>query len=82
MIPIISALLANYIKVGGEGAVYGLDNSINAAGRTVAPMLGATIAAGWGYTAVFVATGLVFFISALFAVWGLPPSRTMAESTE
>ena len=82
VIPIISALLANYIKAGGEGAVYGLDNSINAAGRTVAPMLGAAVAAGWSYTAVFVATGLVFFISALLAIWGLPPSRPMAETME
>ena len=41
-----------------RGAVYGLDNSINAAGRTVAPMLGAAIATGWGYPAVFVATGV------------------------
>lgn len=82
VLPIISALLANYVKVGGEGAAFGLDNSINAAGRAVAPMLGAAIATGWGYTAVFVATGLVYLISTLLAAWGLPPSRLKAESTE
>lgn len=82
VIPIISALLANYIKVGGEGAVYGLDNSINAAGRTAAPMLGAAIATGWDYSIVFVATGLVFMISTLLAVWGLPPSRPIPEKME
>ena len=79
VIPIISALLANYIKVGGEGAVFGLDNSINAAGRSVAPMLGGAIATGWDYSAVFLATGLVFLISTLLAIWGLPPSRPVAE---
>jgi DHA1 family multidrug resistance protein-like MFS transporter len=82
VIPVISALLANYVKAGGEGSVYGLDNSINAAGRTAAPMLGAAIAAGWDYTAVFVATGLVFLLSALLAIWGLPPSRPAAETAE
>jgi DHA1 family multidrug resistance protein-like MFS transporter len=82
VIPIVSALLANYIKGGGEGSVYGLDNSINAAGRTVAPMLGAAIATGWDYSIVFVATGLVFFVSALLGVWGLPPSRQTIKTTE
>jgi MFS transporter, DHA1 family, multidrug resistance protein len=82
VIPIISALLANYVKAGGEGSVYGLDNSINAAGRTAAPMLGAAIATGWDYSIVFVATGLVFLISTLLAIWGLPPSRLNIEITE
>jgi DHA1 family multidrug resistance protein-like MFS transporter len=82
VIPIISALLANYIKAGGEGSVYGLDNSINAAGRTAAPMLGAAIATGWDYSVVFLATGLVFLISTILAVVGLPPSRPAAETTE
>jgi DHA1 family multidrug resistance protein-like MFS transporter len=78
VLPIISALLANYIKVGGEGAVFGLDNSINAAGRTAAPLLGAVVAATWSYTATFLATGLVFLLSTLLAVWRLPPSRSTA----
>ena len=82
VIPIISALLANYIKAGGEGSVYGLDNSINAAGRAVAPLLGAAIATGWNYSMVFVTTGLVFLLSTLLAVWGLPPSRLTAQTME
>lgn len=82
VLPIISALLANYIKAGGEGAAFGLDNSITAAGRAVAPMLGAAIATGWGYSAVFIATGLVYLISTLLAAWGLPPSRPVAEPAE
>jgi DHA1 family multidrug resistance protein-like MFS transporter len=82
VLPIISALLANYTKVGGEGAAFGLDNSITAAGRAVAPMLGAAIATGWSYSAVFVAAGLVYLISTLLAFWRLPPSRPIAESTE
>jgi DHA1 family multidrug resistance protein-like MFS transporter len=82
VLPIVSALLANYIKAGGEGAVFGLDNSINAAGRTVAPLLGAAIATAWDYTTVFVGTGVVFMISTILAIWGLPPSRPIAVATE
>jgi len=82
VIPLISALLANYAKVGEEGSVYGLDNSINAAGRTAAPLMGAAIATAWGYPAAFVATGGVFLLAALLAAWRLPPSRpTLSNAT-
>ena len=81
VLPIISALLANYVKAGGEGAAFGLDNSINAAGRAVAPMIGAAIATGWGYPAVFVVTGLVCLAAVVLAALGLPPSRIKAETT-
>jgi DHA1 family multidrug resistance protein-like MFS transporter len=82
VLPIVSALLANYVKIGGEGAAFGLDNSINAAGRAVAPLLGAAIATGWGYTAVFLATGLVYLAAMLIAAVRLPPSRVKTETTE
>jgi DHA1 family multidrug resistance protein-like MFS transporter len=82
VIPIISALLSNYVKVGGEGAAFGLDNSINAAGRSAAPLLGAVVATAWGYPATFIATGLVFLLATLLAVWRLPPSRPVALTTE
>jgi DHA1 family multidrug resistance protein-like MFS transporter len=72
MIPTVSALLANYTNHGEEGAVYGLDNSINAAGRAIAPLLGAWVATGYGMRATFTATGIVFLISVLVAVWLLP----------
>jgi DHA1 family multidrug resistance protein-like MFS transporter len=82
VLPIISALLANYIKAGGEGAVFGLDSSINAAGRSAAPLLGAAVATGWGYPVTFVTTGFVFLISTLLAIRRLPPSRPVTASTE
>jgi DHA1 family multidrug resistance protein-like MFS transporter len=75
VVPIISALLANYIKAGGEGSAFGLDNSVTAAGRGVAPLLGAAVATAWGYPLTFVATGLVFVLSTILAVWLLPASR-------
>jgi DHA1 family multidrug resistance protein-like MFS transporter len=76
VIPLISALLANYVKAGGEGSVFGMDNSINAAGRAIAPMLGAAVASAWSYQAAFLSTGVIFLLASLFAAWRLPPSRT------
>ena len=46
IIPSISALLANFTQPGQEGAVYGLDSSINAAGRAVAPLIGGRLRDG------------------------------------
>ena len=75
VIPSIAALLANYTKPGHEGAAYGLDNSINAAGRAVAPLLGGLIASWFGLRATFTGTGIVFFITALIAFIWLPRTK-------
>jgi DHA1 family multidrug resistance protein-like MFS transporter len=79
VLPIISALLANYINAGDEGSAFGLDNSVTAAGRAFAPMIGASVAAFWGYPMAFFITGLVFLISTVVAVWRLPASRPAAN---
>jgi DHA1 family multidrug resistance protein-like MFS transporter len=68
----VSALLARYTECGEEGAVYGLDNSINSGGRALAPMLGVSIALWLGFRAVFGAISLLYLIAALLALWVLP----------
>lgn len=72
IMPIISALLANFSMSGEEGAVYGLDHSISAGGRAIAPILGAALAAAFSMRVTFIACGIVFLFSALFAVVKLP----------
>jgi len=81
VIPLISALLANYVKAGGEGSVFGLDNSINAAGRSIAPLLGAAVATARGYPATFLSAGTIFLVASLLAAWRLPPSRQEAGTS-
>jgi DHA1 family multidrug resistance protein-like MFS transporter len=76
VIPIISAILANTIKAGDEGSAFGLDNSVTAAGRGVAPLVGAAVATAWGYPLTFVVTGSVFVVSTVLAVWRLPALRS------
>lgn len=72
IIPAISALLAKFTRGGEEGAVYGLDNSINAGARSIAPLIGAVVAQAYGLRATFVATGGLFFAAGLLALWRLP----------
>jgi DHA1 family multidrug resistance protein-like MFS transporter len=72
LFPSISALLANYTKHGEEGAVYGLDNSITAGARAVAPMLGSTVVMLFTLRSTFLATALLFTITAAIALFFLP----------
>ena len=79
LIPGISALLAQYTAVGMEGAVYGLDNSIDAAGRAVAPLIGSGVAAAFSLSATFTATGLVLAAAGVLALLRLPDTIHVAE---
>jgi DHA1 family multidrug resistance protein-like MFS transporter len=80
IIPSISALLARYTQEGEEGAVYGLDNSINSGAGAVAPLVGAGVAVWFGLRATFAATALILLVAGLLAVRGLPrPARPRRE---
>jgi DHA1 family multidrug resistance protein-like MFS transporter len=72
IIPAISALLATFTKPDEVGVVYGLDNSIDAAGRTVAPMVGSAIAISIGLRSTFFVTALLFIVISMVATWRLP----------
>ncbi len=68
LIPSISALLAKYTRPGEEGAVYGLDNSIQAGAKAIAPLLGSGLALWFGLRGTFVAAGMIFFLMAAIAI--------------
>jgi DHA1 family multidrug resistance protein-like MFS transporter len=74
VIPSISALLARYTPPEKSGAVYGLDNSINAAGRAVAPLLGGAVAVWFSQRATFPTTGILLVLAATTA-WVTLPKR-------
>jgi DHA1 family multidrug resistance protein-like MFS transporter len=76
----VSALLARYTQCGEEGAVYGLDNSINSGARAVAPMVGVSIAMWLGFRAVFGAISLLYLAAAFLALWGLPRAAVRRNS--
>lgn len=76
--PILSSLLATYTDPAEAGAAYGLDNSVNAGSRTLAPTLGAAVAMAYGLRATFVATGLLFLLSVIIALRLLPGPGALA----
>jgi DHA1 family multidrug resistance protein-like MFS transporter len=67
-----SALLARYTDKGEAGSVYGLDNSVVAAARAVAPLLGASVAIWFGMRGTFAASAVVFGVIALITWFYLP----------
>lgn len=67
-----SALLAQFTDPGEEGAVYGLDNSIVAGGRALAPLMGSGLALWLGYRGVFMVAALLPVALVILAVRGLP----------
>lgn len=70
MLPALSALLNHYTRPG-EGAVYGLDNSVAAGARAVAPLVGASVAILFGLRGTFALTGLMFMVTSMLVIWKL-----------
>ena len=71
VMPAISALLSRYTLPGQEGAAFGLDNSVGAAARGVAPLIGSGVAVWAGLPATFIVAGLCFLVIAGLALRGL-----------
>ncbi len=65
----MAALLNLWTPPGTQGATYGLENSIAAGGRTIAPLLAGVIATWFGVRAVFGATAVVYALMAGLVVW-------------
>jgi DHA1 family multidrug resistance protein-like MFS transporter len=83
LIPSTSALIAQYTLPGKEGAVYGLDNSIQAGAKALAPLLGSGLALWLGLRSTFAAAGIIFLLMAVIAGQCLPtttPSDKHARS--
>jgi DHA1 family multidrug resistance protein-like MFS transporter len=79
VIPGISALLSAYTVPGEEGSVFGLDNSIRAGARSIAPLLGSGVALLFGMRGTFVATGVILLLASALAAWRLPRPKAGAR---
>jgi DHA1 family multidrug resistance protein-like MFS transporter len=75
IIPAISALLASYTEPGEEGSAFGLDSSIFAASRAVAPLAGSGLALWFNLPMVFFVAGLLYLLLMFLAVWRLPEEQ-------
>jgi MFS transporter, DHA1 family, multidrug resistance protein len=77
-----SALLARYTQPGEEGAVYGLDNSVVAAARAIAPLAGAGIAYLFGLRATLAAMSVVFLVVVVVGMLLLPRQEIAREKAQ
>lgn len=72
--PSLSALLARFTEPGEEGAVYGLESAIMAAGRAVAPLAGAALVSVLGLRSTFAGAALVYLAIVFVALRWIPAS--------
>src|SRR5690606_30176407 len=78
VLPAISAMLARFTDPAMSGSVYGLDNSVGAASRAVAPLFAgliitlASTSSEPNYRGIFIVTALLFGVTALLAARRLP----------
>ncbi len=77
-----SALLARYSHPGEEGAVYGLDNSVLAASRAVAPMAGSLVAVGLTLRGTFAVVGVVYLVAALLVFRWMPADAPITSDVQ
>lgn len=75
MVSAPSALMAQYTQPGEEGAVYGLDNSVVAGSRAIAPLVGSSVALAFGLRATFAATAVLFVFVTIIAYSFLPKPK-------
>ncbi|NOZ71841.1 MAG: multidrug efflux MFS transporter [Chloroflexi bacterium] len=68
LVPSIAALLNEWSPQANQGATYGLDNSVRAAARTVAPLISASLAVWVGYRGVFVGASVIYAFLAILAI--------------
>lgn len=68
MLPTIAALMNLWAPAGNQGATYGLDNSVNAAARGLAPMVAAAVALWFGLRGVFAAAAVVYLLIILLTL--------------
>jgi DHA1 family multidrug resistance protein-like MFS transporter len=81
VLPAISAMLAHLTPRGSAGSVYGIDNSVAAASRAVAPIVAGAIVTltslpgETNYRTIFLVTAVLFLVTAVVAARGLKPVR-------
>lgn len=79
IMPALSALLNRYTQPGQEGAVYGLDSSVAAAARSVAPLVGTGVAVWLGLPGTFAVAGGILLFTAAMALRWLPDSKAVSQ---
>jgi MFS family permease len=80
MIPAANALIANVTDPERRGVVYGLMAAASSLGGFLGPLAGAGLAAGIGFRATFIATGLVLIVT-VGVLWATGKRHRVAMET-
>lgn len=86
VLPAISAMLAHLTPAAAAGSVYGLDNSVAAASRALAPVVAGAIVTytslpgETNYRTIFLVTAGLFALTGIVAAWRLPRPRVRVRS--
>lgn len=78
--PAASSLLARSAPREVQGRLYGLTNSAMFLGNTLGPLIGGSIAAGWGLRAPFPVTACLMALGFIWARRGLKEGAVLEES--
>jgi MFS transporter, DHA1 family, multidrug resistance protein len=73
LLPVANAILARNAPPSEQGAIYGISNSLTAAGRAAGPMLGAACAASWGLRASFGAAAVLYVLVSIWVAFMIGP---------
>ena len=65
--PVMNAIIADSVPVGGFGRAYGLTTAAGSSGWGLGPLVGGALAAQYGLRMPFVATGVMLVLVSLFA---------------
>ncbi len=79
LVPATAALMNLWSPQGSQGATYGLENSVQASARTVAPLIAAAIVASAGFRGVFAGAAAVYALLAVVAIVVVRASRMREE---
>jgi DHA1 family multidrug resistance protein-like MFS transporter len=71
----LTALLATLAPDGQQGAVYGVETSVNSGANALGPMLGASLAVALGLRSAFLLAAGLFVLSAAVIGWLLPTGQ-------
>ena len=82
LLPTLAAMMNLWAPAGNQGATYGLDTSVNAAARAIAPMIAAAIAAVVGVRGVFGTTALIYGLLVLVTLYVVNRSPKAEQSSD
>ncbi|MBW7884629.1 MAG: MFS transporter [Caldilineaceae bacterium] len=82
LVPSVAALMNLWSPAGNQGVTYGLDNSVQASARIVAPMIAAALAAWTGFRGVFLGTATVYIAAAAVAFVVIRGSLNQGDSPQ